>query len=73
MFMGPCIANIFQYISKEMQLYTLYLYVETVLHISSVTPTHYQERIQLYLHHLVICYTVTAWTYIGIYLLCTDP
>jgi len=44
---------IFQYISNKMQLYTVYLYLETALHISGGTSTHYQERIQLYLHHLV--------------------
>jgi hypothetical protein len=34
-----------------MQRYTVYL--KTALHISSVTTTHYQERKQLYLQHLV--------------------
>jgi hypothetical protein len=52
-FIGPCIANIFQYVSNKMQLYTVYLYLETSLHVSGVTSTHHQERIQLYLHHLV--------------------
>jgi hypothetical protein len=33
-----------------MQRYTVYLYLETV---SGVTSTHHQERIQLYLQHLV--------------------
>ena len=51
--MGPCSANIFQYISNRMQLYTVYLYLETALHVSGVTSTHHQERIQLYLQHLV--------------------
>jgi len=36
-----------------MQLYTVYLYLETALHVSSGTCTHHQERIQLYLQHLV--------------------
>jgi len=36
-----------------MQLYTVYLYLETALHVSSGTSTHHQERIQLYLQHLV--------------------
>jgi hypothetical protein len=35
-----------------MQRYTVYLYLETALHISSGTFTHYQELIQLYLQHL---------------------
>jgi len=51
--MGPCIVSIFQYISKKMQRYTVYLYVETALHVSSGTSTHHQERTQLYLQHLV--------------------
>jgi hypothetical protein len=52
-FMGPCIVSIFQYISKKMQRYTVYLYLETALHVSGGTPTHHQERIQMYLQHLV--------------------
>jgi hypothetical protein len=34
-----------------MQRYTVYL--ETALHVSGVTTTHYQESKQLYLQHLV--------------------
>jgi hypothetical protein len=52
-FMGPCIANIFQYISNKMQLDTVYLYPETALHVSGGTSTQHQEHIQLYLQHLV--------------------
>jgi hypothetical protein len=52
-FMGPCIISIFQYISNKMQRYTVYLYLETVLHVSGGTSTHHQERIQLYLQHLL--------------------
>ena len=51
--MGPCIVNIFQYISNKMQLYTVYLYLETAVYFSGGTSTHHQERIQLYLQHLV--------------------
>ena len=36
-----------------MQLYTVYLYLETALHVSCGTSTHHQERIQLYVLHLV--------------------
>jgi len=36
-----------------MQLYTVYLYLETALHVLGVTFTHHQERIQLYLQRLV--------------------
>jgi hypothetical protein len=36
-----------------MQRYTIYLYLETALHISGSTSTHHQEGIQLYVQHLV--------------------
>jgi hypothetical protein len=36
-----------------MKLYTVYLYLETTLHVSGGTFTYHQERIQLYLQHLV--------------------
>jgi len=36
-----------------MQRYTVYLYLETALHVSGGTPTHHQERMQLYVQHLV--------------------
>jgi hypothetical protein len=36
-----------------MQRYTVYLYLETALHVSGGIATHHQERIQLYLQHLV--------------------
>jgi hypothetical protein len=36
-----------------MQRQTVYLYLETALHVSGGTFTHRQERIQLYLQHLV--------------------
>jgi hypothetical protein len=36
-----------------MQRYAVYLYLETVLHVSGDTSTQHQERIQLYLQHLV--------------------
>jgi hypothetical protein len=52
-FMSTCIVSIFQYISKKMQRYTLYLYLETTLDVSGGTFTHHQERIYLYLQHLV--------------------
>jgi hypothetical protein len=51
--MGPCIVSIFQYISNKMHRYTVYLCLETALHVSGGTFTHHQERIQLYLQHLV--------------------
>jgi hypothetical protein len=53
--MGPCILSIFQYkcISNKMQRYTVYLHLETAVHVSGGTSTHHQERIRLYLRHLV--------------------
>jgi hypothetical protein len=57
-FMGPCIVSIFQYISNKIQRYTVYLYLETALHVSGGTSTHHQERIQLYLQHLVFVTTL---------------
>ena len=51
--MGTCIVSIFKYISNKMQRYTVYLYLETALHDTGGTSTHHQERIQLYLQHLV--------------------
>jgi hypothetical protein len=32
--MGTCILSVFQYISNKMQRYTVYLYLETALHVS---------------------------------------
>jgi hypothetical protein len=52
-FMGPCIVSLFQYISNKMQRYTVYLYLETALHVLGGTFTHHQERIQLYVQHLL--------------------
>jgi hypothetical protein len=48
-FMGKCIVSI----SNKMQRHTVYLYLESALHVSGGTATHHQERIQLYLQHLV--------------------
>jgi hypothetical protein len=49
---------VFQYISNEMQRYTVYLYMKTALHVSGGTSTHHQERIQLCLQHLVFVTTL---------------
>jgi hypothetical protein len=51
--MGMGIVSIFQYISNKMQRYTVCLYLETAVHVSGGTSTHHQERIQLYLQHLL--------------------
>jgi hypothetical protein len=48
-FMGPCVVSI----SKKMQRYIVYLYLETAVRVSGGTSTHHQESIQLYLQHLV--------------------
>jgi hypothetical protein len=47
--MGPCIVSL----SNKMQRYTVYLHLETALHVSGGTSTHHQERIQLYPQHLI--------------------
>jgi hypothetical protein len=36
-----------------MQRYTVYLYLEIALHVSGGSSTYHQERIKLYLQHLV--------------------
>jgi hypothetical protein len=41
-----------------MQRYTVYLYLETALHVSGGISTHHQERKQLYLQHLVFVTTL---------------
>jgi hypothetical protein len=38
---------------NKMQRYTVYLYLETALHVSGGASTHHQECIQLCLQHLV--------------------
>ena len=40
------------YIQQDATLHSLF-YLETALHVSGGTSTHHQERIQLYLQHLV--------------------
>ena len=35
-----------------MQRYTVYLFLETALHVSGGISTHHQEHIQLHLQHL---------------------
>jgi hypothetical protein len=50
----PYIVGIFQYISNKMQCYTVYLFLETALHVSGGISNHNQEHTQLYLRHLVL-------------------
>ena len=52
-FVGPGIVNIFQYISNKMQRYTVYLYLESALHISRGTSTHHQNLDHHFTHKLV--------------------
>jgi len=44
--------NILIYIQQDATLHSLF-YLETALHVSGDTTTHYQERKLLYLQHLV--------------------
>jgi hypothetical protein len=44
--------NILLYIQQDTTLHSLF-YLETTLHVSGGIITHHQERIQLYLQHLV--------------------
>jgi hypothetical protein len=39
--------------SNKIKRYTVYLYLETALNVSGGTSTHHQERLLLYLQHLV--------------------
>jgi hypothetical protein len=59
-FMGKCIVSI----SNKMHCYTVYLYMETALHVSGGISTHHQERIQLYLQHMhsKISLSQTSWS-----------
>jgi hypothetical protein len=41
-----------------MQRYTIYLYLETALHVSRGNSTHHQERKQLYVQHPVFVTTL---------------
>jgi hypothetical protein len=54
------VGDVFQYthISNKMQRYIVYLYLKTALHVSGCTSTHHQERIHLYLQHLVFVTTL---------------
>ena len=47
--------NILIYIQQDVKLHSLRVfYLETALHVSGGTITHYQERKHLYLQHLVL-------------------
>jgi hypothetical protein len=64
-----------------MQRYTVYLYLETALHVSGGISIHHQEHTQLYLQYLVLVKTlvlpaaiVESWNWfvcgVGIVLIC---
>jgi hypothetical protein len=38
----------------KMKRYTVYLYLQTALHVSGINSTHHQMRIQLYQQQLLI-------------------
>ena len=44
--------NILIYVQQDATLHSLF-YLQTALHVSGGNSTHYQERKQLYLQHLV--------------------
>jgi len=50
-----------------MQRYTVYLFLETALHVSGSTFTHNQEHMQLYVskpvRHIVVCAPDDGWRY----------
>jgi hypothetical protein len=46
------VKNILLYIQQDATLHILF-YLQTALRVSGGTSTHHQERIQLYLQHLV--------------------
>jgi hypothetical protein len=41
--MEPCIANVFSVTTNEMQRYTMFFIVVSVLHVSSGFSAHHQE------------------------------
>jgi len=49
-----------------MQRYTVYLYLETAVHVSGGISTHHQERIQLYLKHLLFVTPLLLSAAIGV-------
>ena len=59
------VHQIFCYISNKMQHYTVYLFLETALHVSGGISTHHQEHTQPYLQYLalvkVYCYLLLWW------------
>jgi hypothetical protein len=64
-FMGTCIVSIFQYTFNKMQRYTVYLYLETALHVWVVIPPIIRSAYDCiysiwYLSHRY-CYLPLSW------------
>ena len=47
-------CNMWQQLSSKMQQYTVYLYLQTALHVSDGISTHHQELMPLYLQYLTL-------------------
>jgi hypothetical protein len=56
-FMGKCIVSI----SNKIRRYTVYLYLETALHVSGGTSTHHQERINSIDNCIETCRAVSRY------------
>ena len=65
------ILSSWKWLSNQMQQYTVYLYLQTALHVSVGISTHHQELITLYLQYLLQCVPLT--TEPGIYLIILIP
>jgi hypothetical protein len=70
--MGPCIVSIFQYISDKIQCYSVYLYLETALHVSGGTCIYVYiwKHVEQFPDISKLCNVASCWiyTYIGILL-----
>jgi hypothetical protein len=62
----------FQYISNKMQRYTVYLYLETTLHVSGGTPddgwNYHPKHVEHFSDINKLCNVAASWIYIGILL-----
>ena len=54
------ILSSWKWLSNQMQQYTVYLYLQTALHVSVGISTHHQELITLYLQYLLQCVPLTT-------------
>jgi hypothetical protein len=69
-FMGPCIVNIFQYISNKMQNYTVYLYLNTVVCAPDDGWKYHPKHVEQFPDINKLCDVASFWiySYIGILL-----